>query len=114
MITNTDFKNIEDLQSAIKESLEDILKLEPGARNTFDKDVVIEETFNFVFKERPSITHANRYEWYYIFLGKSVSIVQGWKLNCAQSLQTIDDTYGSIVDYIEKTYGTHRESYIQA
>ena len=113
MISNTDFKTIEDLQETIKESLDDILKLDPGARHTFDKDVVIRETFNFVFKERPSITHANRYEWYYIFLGKAVSIVQGWKMNCSQHLKSFDDTYESIVTYIEQTYGTHRESYVQ-
>ena len=111
MLKNIDLNDLEELKVNIRTSLYDILKPAPGQATLFDEEMIINETLNYVFRDSPQITMANRYEVFYALLGKSVSIAQGWKLNCSESVKAHDQSYKSIVNYIENTYGIHREDY---
>jgi hypothetical protein len=110
MIRTVDYSKDEELQVQISDAVKDALRPQDGVANTFDVDVVVSEIIRFVFRRKPDVTPNNRYEWYYILLGKAVSIASGWRQNCSSNVGRLAETHDSIVAYIENTYGVHDES----
>ena len=60
----------------------------------------------YVFHDQCEPNDATRYEWYYMLLGKSITIAQGWKQNFAGALNSPSETRASLIEYIDTTYGT--------
>lgn len=60
----------------------------------------------YVFYDQIEPGDATRYDWYYMLLGKAITIAQGWKQNFAGALNMPSETRESLIDYIDSTYGT--------
>ena len=101
----------EDMLPTLKQTIENILTSRSGKRMYFNEQIVANEILIYVFRDRPTITDSNRYEWMHQLNAKVSIIAQGWKLNYAKDVAHSDDTFDSIVDYIEMTYGIHRRQY---
>ena len=59
----------------------------------------------YVFHGETEPDDSTRYDWYYMLLGKAITIAQAWKQNFAGTLSTPEDTRSSLIDYIDNTYG---------
>ena len=100
-----------DLLPTLKETISNILSSDSDERTYFNEQVIADEILIYVFRDRPIISDSNRYEWMHQLNAKVSIISQGWKLNCGNDVAHSDETFDSIVDYIEMTYGTHRRQY---
>ena len=61
----------------------------------------------YVFHGQSAPHESQRYEWYYMLLGKSIAIAQAWKQNFAGALNSPSETPASLIEYIDNTYGAH-------
>ena len=86
--------------------------LSKGGQMTFDHDVVCDEISQFVFREGGHVIMTNREEEISQLCTKGVLMVDAWLMNCASEVEDVGQTKCSIVNYIEKTYGVHREMYV--
>ena len=86
--------------------------LSKGGQMTFDRDVVCEEISQFVFREGGHVVMTNRDEELSLLCTKAVTMADAWLMNCASEVEAVGQTKGNIVNYIEKTYGVHREMYV--
>ena len=60
----------------------------------------------YVFYGQSEPSDATRYDWYYMLLGKAITIAQGWKQNFAGAINMPSETRSSLITYIDSTYGT--------
>ena len=100
-----------DLIPALNETIFNVLETDNKQRYFFDKQAIADEIMLYAFRNHPTITDSNRYEWMHQLSAKVSIVAQGWKLNYASSIAHREDTLDSIVSYIERTYGTHHQLY---
>lgn len=95
----------EDLIPTIQQVILSSLEPENGERFNFDEMVICEEVLNFIFKDEPTISDHDRYEWLSILQSKAHMVAQAWKINYAASVKFKDESRNSIVSYLQATYG---------
>ncbi|MCJ8329419.1 MAG: hypothetical protein HRT89_14145 [Lentisphaeria bacterium] len=96
--------DISQIKESIRASLNDLLRVHSGRQINIDPGPAIERIIDYVLKDE-QITDSNRHELYYIWLGKSVAIAQGWKQNGVSEIEDVSDTLESLNSYIMQTYG---------
>ena len=100
----------EDLIPTIEQVILTCLKPENGERYNFDDSVVCNEILHFIFKDDPQISDHDRYEWLSTLQSKAHMVAQAWKINCAKNVKFRDESRGSIVSYLQATYGVQYKS----
>lgn len=94
-------------QQQVVRAVEDFLRTPLDSAAKMDVNGAAMLIATYVFHDQIEPSDAQRYEWYYMLLGKSVSIAQAWKQNFAGSLNLPSETRVSIIEYIDSTYGTY-------
>ena len=103
----TQLHSLEDMRNAINATL--VKVFEADDNNHYDSKVVIEEIFKYVFLEEMNINLSNRYECFYMELGKAVATAEGWLKHSSSKVEHYEETQNSIDSYIKRRYGIDLE-----
>ncbi len=95
--------SLEDMRNAINATLVKIFEADENSH--YDAKVVIEEIFKYVFTEEVKINLSNRYECFYMELGKAVATAEGWLKHSSHMVEHYEETQNSIDSYINRRYG---------
>lgn len=97
-----------EMEHDIETTLRDLFA-DKDRYHKLDLEVLIRVITEFVFNGEnfETINDTNRYEASYIILGKAVSAVQGWKINCVEQIQLPSETERNLRNYIQSTYGVN-------
>jgi citrate synthase len=90
----------------ILRAVEDVLRTPLDTAAKMDVHGAASTITQFVFHGQTEPDDATRYDWYYMLLGKAVTIAQAWKQNFAGTLDAPSETCPSLMEYIDNTYGT--------
>jgi hypothetical protein len=93
-----------DRQQVLR-AVEDFLRTPLDSAAKIDVNGAASLITQFVFHGQVDHDDSTRYEWYYILLGKAITIAQAWKENFAANLKLPSETRGSLIEYIDNTYG---------
>ena len=99
---------IDDLshdRQQILRAVEDVLRTPLDSAAKMDVHGAASLITQFVFHGQTEPADATRYDWYYMLLGKAITIAQAWKQNFAGALNMPNETRASLIGYIENTYG---------
>jgi hypothetical protein len=102
-------KMIDDIahdKEQILRAVEDVLRTPLDSAAKMDVHGAASVITQYVFCGQTEPSDATRYDWYYMLLGKAITIAQAWKQNFAGALNMPSETCGSLVEYIDATYGT--------
>ena len=94
-------------QQQVVRAVEDFLRTPLDSAAKMDVNGAAKLITTYVFHDQGEPPDGRRYEWYYMLLGKAISIAQAWKQNFAGSLNMPSETRNSIIGYIDNTYGTN-------
>ncbi|MCM8539218.1 MAG: hypothetical protein NE328_03015 [Lentisphaeraceae bacterium] len=100
----------EGLIPAIRQVILTSLESGNGERFNFDDAVICDEIVKFIFKDEPTISDHDRYEWLALLQAKAHMIAQAWKINYAASVKFRDESHSSIISYLRATYGVQYKS----
>ena len=93
-------------QQQVLRAVEDFLQTPSDSTAKIDVQGAASLITDFVFYGQTPHDDATRYDWYYMLLGKAITIAQGWKQNSVETLNTPNETRASLIEYIDNTYGT--------
>jgi citrate synthase len=93
-----------DKQQALR-AVEDFLRTPLDSAANMDVQGAASLITQFVFHGQTEHDDATRYDWYYVLLGKAITIAQAWKQNSAGALTKPSETRSSLIEYIDNTYG---------
>ncbi|MFP6596112.1 MAG: hypothetical protein VCC01_01530 [Candidatus Hydrogenedentota bacterium] len=99
---------IDDLshdKQQILRAVEDVLRTPLHSVAKMDVHGAASLITQYVFHDQHEPDDATRYDWYYMVLGKAITIAQAWKQNFAGALNMPSDTHSSLIDYIDDSYG---------
>ncbi len=102
-------KMIDDIshdKKQILSAVEDFLRTPLDSAAKMDVHGAASLITQFVFHGQTEPGDATRYDWYYMLLGKAITIAQAWKQNFAGALNMPSETQASLIEYIDNTYGT--------
>ena len=101
---------IDDLshdKDQILRAVEDVLRTPLDSAAKMDVHGAASLITQYVFHGETEPGDATRYDWYYMVLGKAITIAQTWKQNFAGALNIPGETRASLTEYIDNTYGNN-------